>query len=311
MTVAVIILLVAIAIAIAGFTFNAIRVTGQSVDRAVGTSGSAPKRPMPTVVNFHVKGNTARAQFDVPLGDGPPGQHLDDLLSSAAVEYVREKVHEGLPLDGVERIEVFAMRSGEPELITTVDLPEVGTLPELDVMALVSPTHDPIAAVAEVIADTSVATSTSGSSTLEPVNTFIELPGVVEAHLRLIGVDPASMSLEDLVVGLMRVGGYDLQDDNAGFTMSDDRARVYRATRAGKTTELVILPHEIGTHPELDERVLAKFAVGVAQANPDQAVLVTDKYSPYSMYEREKRDKRLVFVTRERLQSFVDSFSVG
>lgn len=311
MTVAVIILLVAIAIAVAGFTFNAIRVTGQSVERAVEASGPGSKRPMPSVVDFHVKGDTARTHFDVPLGDGPPGQHLSDLLSSAAVEYVREKTHEGLPLDGVERIEVFATRAGEPELITTIDLPEAGTLPELDVMVLVAPSHDPIAAVAEVIADTSVVTSTSSSSTLEPVYEFIELPGVVEAHLRSIGVDPASMSLEDLVLGLLRVGGYDVRDGNVGFTMSDDKASVYTATRAGKTNAVVILPHEAGTHPELNERVLAEFSVGVTQTNPDQGVLITDKYSPYSMYERERRDKRLVFVTRERLQAFVDSFNVG
>jgi hypothetical protein len=29
------------------------------------------------------------------------------------------------------------------------------------------------------------------------------------------------------------------------------------------------------------------------------------------MYEREKRDKRLVFITRERLQAFVDSFGIS
>ena len=51
--------------------------------------------------------------------------------------------------------------------------------------------------------------------------------------------------------------------------------------------------------------------MGVAQTNPATAILVTDKFSPYSMYEREKRDSRLVFVTRERLQAFVDSFGLS
>ncbi len=48
-----------------------------------------------------------------------------------------------------------------------------------------------------------------------------------------------------------------------------------------------------GSHPELDDSVLAKFAIENAQMNPDQAILVTDKYSPYSMYEREKTRQSL------------------
>ena len=79
-------------------------------------------------------------------------------------------------------------------------------------------------------------------------------------------------------------------------------------TRDGIRSLLVIVRHTEGTYPELDESVLSEFAVAVAQANPSQAILVTDKFSPYAMYERERRDKRLVFVTRERLQAFVDSF---
>lgn len=310
MTVAVTILLILIAVAVAAFAFNAIRVAGQSAERAVDATMPVPKHPMPVVADFHVRGNTARTTFDVPLGEGPAGQHLTDLLCSAAIEYVREKSEEGLPLEGVERIEVFAMRSGESELVGTVDLPEVGTLPERDVKVLVELTHDPIAQLAEIVADTSIAPPSSDSSTLEPVSEFIELPGPVEARLRSIGVDPASMSLDELVLGLLRVTGYDVRVGRAGFDVAGDQVSHYSLTRNGKNTILVILPHEEGTHPELEERVLSEFAVEVAQTNPDEAILVTDKYSPYSMYEREKRDKRLLFITRERLQSFVDSFSV-
>ncbi len=86
---------------------------------------------------------------------------------------------------------------------------------------------------------------------------------------------------------------------------------MYNLTRDGKSTLLVILTHDEGSHPELEDSVLARFAVEMAQVNPDQAILVTDKYSPYSMYEREKRDKRCVYITRERLQAFVDSFGLS
>jgi hypothetical protein len=310
LTVAATILLIVIAVAVAAFAFNAIRVAGQSAERAVEATMPVPKHPMPRIADFHVRGDTARTTFEVPLGKGPAGQHLTDLLCAAAVEYVREKTEEGLPLEDVERIEVFAMRGDEPELIGTVDLPEVGTLPDRDVKVLVELTHDPIAAVAEVVADTSITPPSSGTSTLQPVSEFVELPAPVEARLRSIGVDTGSMSLEELVLGLLRVSGYDARAGGAGFEVANGKASLFGLTRNGKKTSLVILPHEEGTHPELEEKILSEFAVGVAQTNPDEAILVTDKYSPYSMYEREKRDKRLLFITRERLQSFVDSFSV-
>ena len=92
---------------------------------------------------------------------------------------------------------------------------------------------------------------------------------------------------------------------------STDAAEVYSVSRDGAASTLVIHTHSEGSHPELEDQLLAEFAVGVAQANPTTAIFVTDKFSPYSMYERERRDKRLVFVTRERLQAFVDSFGLS
>ncbi|GMR02264.1 MAG: hypothetical protein BMS9Abin20_0592 [Acidimicrobiia bacterium] len=312
MTVAVTVLLVIIAVAVAAFAFSAMRTVGQSAERAIALDLPLPRRPRPLVTAFHVKGNTASTVFSVPLGDAAPGQHLIDLLCESAVEYVREKSEEGLPLEDVHRIEVSAMRGDVPELIGSVDLPEAGVLPEPDVKVLIEPTSDPIAAIATVIADTSVSARSGDTTTLEPVWEFVQLSGPTEAHLRAIAVDPGSMTLEDLVLGLLRVSGYDVHVGRAGFTIgSEEKAGIYGVSRGGQSTVLVILSHEQGAYPELDERVLSEFAVSVVQTNPDQAVLVTDKFSPYAMYEREKRDKRLVFITRERLQGFVDSFSLG
>jgi len=310
-TVVAIVLLVVIAATVAAFAMNAVRTAGETAERAADAKPPLPKRPMPLVTTFHVKGHTASTVFNVPLGEAAPGRHLVDLLCASAVEYVRQKSEEGLPLDGVRHIEVSAMRGGEPEVIGSVDLPDVGVLPEADLTVLVEPTHDPIGAVAEVIAVTAVAPP-AAAATLEPIAEFLQLSGPTEAHLRAIGVDPESMTLEDLVLGLLRVSGYDVHVGRSGFTMgSDGRAATYGLSRAGQSTVLVILSHEHGSYPELDEKLLSEFAVGVAQTNPDVAVLVTDKYGPYALYEREKRDKRLVFVTRERLQAFVDSFGVA
>jgi len=312
LTAVAIIVFVVVAIAVAALLVIATKSFGQSAQQAVEPAPTLPQRPVPLVTDFHVKGDTARTVFSVPLGDGPPGEHLTDLLCASAIEYVRTRKADGLPLDGVHHIEVSAMRGADPEVIGTVDLLDAGELPDPRLNVLVELEHDPIAHVASVVADTTVSTATPDTKTLEPVSEFIELSGPTEAHLRSIGVDPTDMELKDLVIGLLRVSGYEVTVGRSGFNVgSDDKASIYGLQRGGQNTVLVIYPHVVGTYPELDEKILSEFAVGVAQVNPDVAILVTDKYSPYAMYEREKRDKRLVFITRERLQAFVDSFGIS
>ncbi len=312
MIVAIAIVFVVVALIVIVFLAGVVKSIGQSTERAVATSSPLPQRPAPLVTEFHVAGDTAKTLFSVPLGDAPVGEHLTNLLSTSAIEYVRTRKADGLPLDGVHHIEVSAMRGDDPEVVCTVDLPEPGVLPDTEPVALVEPEHDPIAAVAVVVADTSVATPPGDTQALGPVSEFVELSSPMEAHLRSIGVDPKDMSLDALVVGLLRVSGYEVTLGRAGFNLgSDEKATLYGVRRNGQKTVLAVLEHAEGTHPELDEKVLSEFAVGVAQTDPDVAILVTDKYSPYAMYEREKRDKRLVFITRERLQSFVDSFGIS
>jgi len=308
------ILIVVIAVAIVGFAVFALRSAGQSAERNAEdrSSGSAQRRPMPQISDFHVKGQTASVVFAVPLGDDVAGEHLTDLLAANAVEYVRQKVEEGLPLDGVHTIAVSAMRGGVPERLTTVELPDVGELPdEAPILRRDPSLHDPIAAVQAVAADASVATPSGRGDTLESIAELVELSGPTAAHLRTMGVDTSTMSLEDLVVGLFRISGYTVEPGR-GFSMSSVAAGdIHSLTRGAESSVMVILRHRDGEYPEVEDHVLAEFAVAVAQANPQRALLVTDKFSPYAMYERERRDKRLVFVTRERLQAFVDSFGLS
>lgn len=311
MTVAVTILIVVIAVAVVAFAAHALRSAGRTAELSVAPASPVPKRPMPIVSEFHVKGDTATTLFAVPLGDAEPGQHLIDLLCASAVEYVRHRADEGLPLDGVKHIEVSAMRGDESEVLSTVDLPNPGVLPDRDDTVLVEPSHDPISAVHAVVSDETVSSASDGAASLGAVSELIVLSGPTESHLRSIGVDTDEMSLNDLVLGLLRVSGYDVHLGRSGFSESlGGKADTYGLIRNGQQTLLVILPHTDGSHPELEDSVLARFAVEVAQSDPDQAILVTDKYSPYSMYEREKRDSRCVFITRERLQAFVDSFGL-
>lgn len=314
MTFIVTILIVIIAAAVIAVIAYLVRSVGEAGEQAVSSGAPIPRRPKPIVNDFHVKGDTASAVFAVPLGDSEAGDHLIELLSASAVEYVRERMHDGLPLDGVRHIRVSAMRGQEPEVLGTVDLPDEGVLPDRDHKALVETTHDPIAAVHSVIADTTVGPPADGGATLESIAQSVALSGPTDAHLRSIGVDPATMDLNDLVLGLLRVSGYDVQVGRTGMSglsgVRDGKADAYGLTRDGKSTLLVILNHDVASHPELEDSVLARFAVEMAQTNPDQAILVTDKYCPYTLYDREKRDKRCVYITRERLQAFVDSFGL-
>lgn len=312
MTALVALLIIVIAIAIIGLVVFMFRSFGQSAEKAVDerTAAGANRRPRPTVQSFHVRGETASVVFSVPLGDSEAGSHLTDLLAAYAVEFLREKVADGLPLEDVHRIDVSAMRGDHPEVLTTVDLPSVGELPsEAAILRTETPTHDPISALQAVAQDSTVVAQPRQGENLEPISAVVELSSPNEAHLRALGVDTSAMSLSELVVGLMTVSGYQVDPGPPGFGLASvSGADVRRVARGSDTAVLVVVEHEAGSYPELDEQVLAQFAVAVAQTNPKRAILVTDKFGPYAMYERERRDKRLVFVTRERLQAFVDSF---
>ena len=312
-----IIVFILVAVVILGGAIYAIKAVGASGSGTSGHDGDAkPSKGLslgPEVTEFHVKGDTAAMVFNVPLGESEAGQHLVDLLSAAGVEHIRALVDDGLPLDGVARITISAMRNGSPEQIGSVEFAEVGTLPSAtDMPALHAVEHDPVAVLAAVVADESVTSAPTSTGTLEPVSSFLELTGPCEARLRAAGVDTSTMSHGELCRGLLRIGGYVINDatPQASLTSAPD-AEVFSATRAGQRLQIVVLSHVEGEYPEVDDRVLAELAVLASSPKVDKVMLVTDKFSPYSMYDRERRSDTVVFVTRERLQAFVDSFGLG
>lgn len=306
-----------IAVVILAGAIYAIKAVSKS---GLGASGSTTEESTssgfslrPEVGDFHVKGDAASIVFNVPLGDSEAGQHLVDLLSGAAIEHMHELVANGLPLDGVARIVVFAKRGADPKQVAVVELPEVGTLPSPVAMPeLHAIEHDPVAVLATVVADDSVSAAPPSSGTLEPVNSFLQLTSPSEARLRAVGVDTSTMSHGELCRGLLRIGGYVTNDatPHAGLTSAPD-AEVFSVTKAGQRIQVVVLSHSEGEYPEVDDRVLAELAVMAARPDVDKVMLLTDKFSPYSMYERERRSDALIFVTRERLQAFVDSFGMS
>ncbi len=268
------------------------------------------KTPGPTVTTFHVKGNTATTGFEAPLGDVEPGQHLIDLLSRSAVEFLHAKQKSGLPLSEVTRIDIQAMRGSDPESIAIIDLPEAGRLPSAASMGSVAePEVDPLQAMAKVVADTSVVAAPTTAGELPSVASFIQFGGPTEASLRAMGVDTSDVSLRDLVVGLFQVSGYEVLDGRSGASVTG--AETLRVVRAGKSTSVVLLAHEEGSYPEVGDNVLTGLSIFAGQVQGDDVLFISDKFGPYSMYERERRDKRILFVTRERLQAFVDSFGLG
>ena len=66
-----------------------------------------------------------------------------------------------------------------------------------------------------------------------------------------------------------------------------------------------------GDHPELDESSIRRFMVEFGSAGADRGMLISDKYGPFEMYDLERREPRVRFVTRDRLQKMVDSLSLS
>ena len=137
---------------------------------------------------------------------------------------------------------------------------------------------------------------------LTPLAEELNLTSRIAASLRTQGVDPEDMTVSDLGLGLLRLAGYDLKKRRDGS---------FVATGHGFTTYVSFVPHEAGEHPELSESAIARFLVAQVSAHTERGLLMTDKYGPYLIYQKERANPDLLFVTRERLQDFVDTIAVS
>lgn len=269
----------------------------------------AQDRLRPKLVDFHVKDTTARIYYGVPLPAGDIDDHLRDLLCHDATLVLHDKSAHGLPIEQVVRAEVFAERDGQPIEVGVLELEEPGVIPELVVPDLVphaaASGYDPLAHLGdqEFEIQPGVASNVPREG-LPPFSEEISFAKSVEAELRAVGVDPYNTALSDLSLALLQIGGYQVSPAPSGT------ANTYIAQKAGSTALVVVQEHEIGEHPELSERAVNAFVIAVAQNNPQRALLITDMFSPYIVYEKERSDPRCRFITRERLQPFVDSFAL-
>lgn len=256
----------------------------------------------PPLADFHVESGDAHVYFDVPLPDGDPDPVLTNILLAAAVETLREK-RSHLPLQGVNVVHAHGVRNGQKASAGSITLDGPGQLPDArEIAALEVQTESDLfeslaGAPAQAAPPDAVAEDTLG-----PLGEELQLTGSVGAALRTQGIDPATSSTADLVAGLLRLGGY---------TVPADAGTTFTATRAGARTYVSVVEHESGGHPTLAESAVNQFLAQFSQSGASQGLLFTPKYGPFLIYEKERREKRVRFITRERFQTFVNSIAVG
>ncbi len=289
-----------------------------SSDVSAGSDSSQVARDQqrPILADFHVRGDSVEIYYAVPLPDGEIDDHLRNLLCYDASRVLHEKRARGLPIAQVTRATVFGRRGDDAVQIGARDFEEPGLIPEIAAPELVPHAsiagYDPLAHLGEQEFEVRVGVADGVSK--EALGSFLDgitVAKSVETRLRAAGVDPTNVSLTDFALALLKVGGYEVVLGRAGVSIpSGGTAEMYTTRKAGSETLVVIVPHGHGEHPELSERVVNAFVIEVAQQNPQRALLITDKFSPYVVYEEERSDPRCRFITRERLQAFVDSFAL-
>ena len=262
-------------------------------------------RPRPLVTGFHVRDDVAEVTFDVPLGSDGPDPVMAEILVSEALEVVREK-QQTLPIDQVSKVAAFAGRQGETVQVGVLDLPERGQLPPPMIAApqlhLAHVGYDPIDAQFSDSTDVPSTVTRPSSDSLGPIGDELRIPKAVEIGLRGQGIDPGQMDSGQMVSGLLRLFGYSITPMAAAST--------YHASKGGATIFVTEVAHEPQDNPELEEAAMRGFLVDFLGSKCDRGILVSDKFAPFSIYQMEKAEPRIQFVTRERLQKFIDKMAL-
>jgi hypothetical protein len=269
--------------------------------------------PRPPVAEMHVVGEEARVRFSVPVPDDPDPV-LAELLVSEAVEVVREKRHT-LPMSDVTAVVALAGSAENPTTMGKASLATPGELPPptagASMLNLTSIATDPLersfldhAHDAEAKPEMHVETvARVPEDALEPVGSLVKLPKAVDLGLRAQGIDPAKMSAGQLVTGMLGLVGYQVNPGLADGTCT--------AVKAGSTTFIREDRYSPGDHPEISQEDLRRFLFEFQASGADRGMYVSEKYGPFEVYDMERREPRIRFITRERLQKFVEAVSLG
>lgn len=272
-----------------------------SMDRSADTAVQHPEH------EFHVASNKIRIVFAVPLPEGGADEVLRDLLLHHGLEIIRDRKRRGQPLGGIKTALIFANRAGAEIEVGSLDLAQPEEIHEIAPPMLVplgaSPQEDPLRKLSDPeIRKVVPLAEASELDELSPVGADLQLTAGVEAGLRARGVDPDNMTVTDLGIGLLELAGYSLAK------RSDD---VHVASGGGLSTYVRFVNHDPGSYPELEGHEITEFLVGFGTARTDRGLLITDKFGPYEIYAKERANPRCHFVTRERMQAFVDSIALA
>jgi len=270
---------------------------------AGGTITVEAGRLRPAVAEFHVRDGAARVHFEVPLPAGAIDQVLADLLGREAVEVVREKRHT-LPLGDLSKVVALGRRGAEWVEVTSIGLTTPGELPPPMLPELIPHAgHRDFDPFDKLGSHPTTVPELSGGTRGERLEGLeLKLPARAETALRAQGIDPAAHDTPAKVLALMR---------SAGYQLSETGPHTYRADRGGQSTFVRVLAHKPGDYPELAETDIRKFVVDFGGSGAARGVLLSEKWAPFEIHERERRDPRVRFVSRERLQAFVDALVLG
>ncbi len=147
------------------------------------------------------------------------------------------------------------------------------------------------------------ASTKAPEDTLQPIGEELRIPKAIDTGLRAQGVDPSTMSAAELVTGMLSLVGYQVVPGSAGGT--------WMATKGGQRTFISEDRYEPGGYPEIDESTMRRFLIEFQSAGADRGLLVTEKFAPFGIYDMERREPRVRFVSRERLQKMVDSLALS
>ncbi len=232
---------------------------------------------------------------------------MKDLLVRQAIEAVRDRQARGLPIGDPSSVRVLATEGGGFVEVAEADLGEPGT-------AAFPDAHDPEPRDAdEVPVDplhrfaSLVETRGGGTSyvsrrdDLADLGSELRLTSELRDALEANGVDLGTLDASTLTRELLAVAGYSLRPGDAPGT--------YTASRQGVETFVALVDHAPGEYPELSEQAISAFLAGFYSSRASKGLLFSDKFGPHLVYEKERRDQRVRFITRERMQDFVDSIA--
>jgi hypothetical protein len=249
----------------------------------------------PNVTGFHVDGDEARVSFDVTLPEGGAGEPLKTSLMLAARAFIAEKKLT-LPMDAVTRVSAVV----GTEVVATQDI----WVPEHAAEGFAedetdSASGDPMSARPDIkLRDTEVSTVPDD---LWQLSANLDLPRSVDAGLREAGIDPEAADAPEMIRGVFV---------HKGHSISDEGESAYIASKGGETIYVYDVAHEPDAHPELDEDDIRAFCAAAASARTEKAILVTAKYAPFSIYAREKANRDIRFISRERIQEFITQLTM-